>query len=57
MFDAIAAHFKAAGATTVRTLVDRKDATVTGFLKALGFAPSPLQALEMRLGPGARERG
>jgi ribosomal protein S18 acetylase RimI-like enzyme len=49
MFEAIRAHFQAAGATTVRTLVDGKDAGLTGFLKALGFAPSPLQALEIRL--------
>jgi ribosomal protein S18 acetylase RimI-like enzyme len=50
MFEAIVAHFREAGATTVRTLVDGKDAGVTGFLKALGFTPSPLQALEIRLG-------
>ena len=49
MFEAITAHFRAAGVATVRTLVDGQDAPVTGFLKALGFAPSPLQALEIRL--------
>ena len=49
MFEAITEHFREAGATTVRTLVDGKDAGVTGFLRALGFAPSPLQALEIRL--------
>src|SRR5207247_6213179 len=52
MFEAILGHFKASGAATVRTLADGKEAGVTGFLKALGFAPSPLQALELRLGPG-----
>ncbi len=45
MFEAICAHFKEAGVTSVRTLMDGKDATVAGFLKAIGFAPSPLQAL------------
>ena len=49
MFEAIVAHFRAAGAGSVRTLVDGKDTAVTGFLKALGFSPSPLQALEIKL--------
>lgn len=47
MFAAIMEHFKAAGATTVRTLVDEKDTGVTGFLGALGFMPSSLKALEI----------
>lgn len=46
MFDAICAHFKAGGATSVRTLVDRNDAGLTGFLKAIGFGDSSLTALE-----------
>jgi len=49
MFAAIVEHFRAAGATRVHTLVDGKDAAVTAFLKALGFAPSSLQALEIPL--------
>lgn len=49
MFEAIVAHFRALGATSVRTLMDGKDAGVSGFLKALGFEPSTLQALEVRL--------
>jgi len=53
MFDAMRAHFSGQGATTIRTLVDRRDAGVAGFLKALGFAPSPLEALEVKLQPGA----
>src|SRR5438093_784147 len=53
MFEAITGHFRAAGATTIRTLVDGKDAGVTGFLRALGFTPSPLQALEIRLKRGS----
>ncbi len=49
MFDAIVGHFRALGATTVRTLVDGKETAVVGFLTALGFAPSALQALEISL--------
>jgi hypothetical protein len=33
----------------VRTLVDTNDGGVAGFLKAIGFTPAPLQALEMRI--------
>jgi ribosomal protein S18 acetylase RimI-like enzyme len=50
MFAALAEHFRARGARVVRTLVDQKDQGVAGFLGALGFTPSPLQALEARLG-------
>jgi len=49
MFEAMVRHFRASGATTVRTLVDGDDAGVAGFLEALGFEPSPLRALEMRI--------
>jgi len=49
MFEAMLRHFRASGATTVRTLVDGGDAGVAGFLGALGFEPSPLKALEMRI--------
>ena len=55
MFTAIVDHFRAEGAATVRTLVDGKDTGVRGFLEALGFAASPLEALEIRL-KGAGER-
>ena len=51
MFEALLAHFAQAGVASVRTLVDEKDAGVAGFLKAMGFAPSPLQALERPLEP------
>lgn len=47
MFETIVAHFRAAGATTVRTLADMSDRPVAGFLEALGFRPSALQALEL----------
>ena len=49
MFAAIRAHFESRGATSVRTLVDTTDGGVAGFLKAIGFTPAPLQALEIRL--------
>ena len=55
LYEAMVAHFRSRGATTVRTLVDRKDPVVAGFLEKLGFAPSPLQALEVRLAPTAEE--
>jgi ribosomal protein S18 acetylase RimI-like enzyme len=55
MFTAMVDHFRAGGARTVRTLVDRGDAGLTGFLRALGLTPSPLEALEMRLEAPARE--
>ncbi len=49
MFEAVCRHFKDQGAVVIRTLADRKDAGVAGFLDALGFKPSALQALERRL--------
>jgi hypothetical protein len=49
MFEAILTHLRGRGVTSVRTLVDTKDAPVAGFLGALGFAPSTLQAMEIRL--------
>ena len=53
MFGAICAHFKSQGASTVRTLVDRGDPAIGGFLKALGFSPSKLEALEMSIPKGS----
>ena len=49
LFDAVRAGYAARGVTTVRTLTDANDAGITGFLKALGFGPSRLQALEIQL--------
>jgi len=49
MFDAIRTHFAAEGAQSVRTLVDTNDDAVAGFLRAIGFQPAPLQALELKL--------
>ena len=51
LFEAVVGHARRSAALTVRTLADLKDERVAGFLKALGFAPSPLQALEIRLTP------
>lgn len=51
LFDAIRRHFVAEGATSIRTLTDSRDAGVSGFLAALGFQPSPMQALEIQLVP------
>ncbi|HYM80179.1 MAG TPA: GNAT family N-acetyltransferase [Candidatus Limnocylindria bacterium] len=56
LFEAVLRHFRERGAVTVRTLVDGKDTRIDGFLRALGFTPSPLQALEIRLQPGPQER-
>ena len=53
MFAAICAHFKDQGASTVRTMVDRGDPAIGGFLKALGFSPSKLEALEMSIPKGS----
>jgi ribosomal protein S18 acetylase RimI-like enzyme len=49
MFDEIVGHFRAKGATSVRTLVDNRESAITGFLGKLGFTQSPLQALEIKL--------
>ena len=49
MFAAILQYFRAEGAKSVRTLVDDKDTALTGFLGAIGFTPSSLKALEIKL--------
>lgn len=53
LFAAVTAHFEEQGVRTVRTLVNEKDEGVSGFLQAMGFRASPLQALEMALPPSA----
>jgi ribosomal protein S18 acetylase RimI-like enzyme len=55
MFAAMTAHFRAGGARAVRTLVNRKDAALVGFLRALGLGASAFEALEMPLDPEAKE--
>ena len=44
--EAMFEHFKAAGAKTVRTLVSTQSEDIIKYFQALGFAPSPIQALE-----------
>jgi ribosomal protein S18 acetylase RimI-like enzyme len=50
LFDALAGHFKASGAHTLRTFVDAGQTETATFLKAVGFKPSALTALEQKLG-------
>ena len=50
LFEAVSAQLKAAGAATLRTLVDEKsDADLASFLRALGFKDAALTSLEMRI--------
>jgi len=49
LFAALAEHFKGAGAHTLRTFVDSRQAENASFLKAVGFEPGELTALEMPL--------
>jgi len=49
LFDALAEHFKAAGAHTLRTFVDTRQKETATFLEAVGFGPSALTALEQKL--------
>jgi hypothetical protein len=37
-------------------LVDQRDQGVAGYLSAMGFRPSALQALEMSIGAGTEQR-
>ena len=55
MFEAIVRRLREQDAATVRTLVDTRDAPVAAFLQALGFSPSPLQALECRIATQSTE--
>ena len=43
MAEAVLAHFKSQGATSVRTLVDEEMGEIAGFFASLGFAPSSLR--------------
>jgi ribosomal protein S18 acetylase RimI-like enzyme len=53
LFEAVVEHLKREGATTVRTLVEKKDSELATFLRAVGFKDAPLTALEMRIGLSA----
>jgi ribosomal protein S18 acetylase RimI-like enzyme len=54
MFAAMRRHFAEQGAVTIRTLADMDQPGVAGFLTALGFTPSRLQALETPCTPDER---
>jgi len=41
--EAMLAHFRAAGATHVRTLVDEAQTEISGFFTSLGFTPSTIR--------------
>ncbi len=56
LFDAVVSHFRASGVGTIYTLVDAKDEGVAGFMKAMGFSPSRLQAFEMTVPAGTSEK-
>jgi ribosomal protein S18 acetylase RimI-like enzyme len=56
LFEAVQGYYQSQGAASIRTLVDEKDTANAGFLKAMGFTPSPLQALELRLGAASGSR-
>ncbi len=47
--EAMFEHFRASGAKTVRTLVNTQSDDIVKYFLALGFAPSPIQALEKSL--------
>ena len=49
MFDAIVAHFREQGATTVRTMADSEGVRRGGLPAKAGIRASPLTALEIRL--------
>lgn len=49
LFDALAARFKAAGVTRVRTLVDRKDHPILSFFRAQGMVAGPSLQLDKEL--------
>jgi ribosomal protein S18 acetylase RimI-like enzyme len=42
--EAMLAHFRAKGATSVRTLVDDRMGDIGAFFASLGFAPAPVRA-------------
>jgi ribosomal protein S18 acetylase RimI-like enzyme len=47
--DALLEHFRREGALVCRTMVAERDAEIASFLRAMGFGPAPLMALEKRL--------
>ena len=49
LVEALLDHFRSRGAHVARTVVASRDEEIASFLKANGFAPAPLEALERRL--------
>ena len=47
--DALLEHFRSRGAHIARTMVAQRDAEIDKFLRAMGFGPAPVTALERKL--------
>ncbi|MGH2379278.1 MAG: GNAT family N-acetyltransferase [Candidatus Limnocylindria bacterium] len=47
--EALLDHFRSRGANVARTMVAERDVEIDKFLRAMGFAPAQLTALERRL--------
>jgi len=47
--EALLAHFRSRGAKITRTMVAERDREIDAFLRAMGFTPAPLTALERAL--------
>jgi GNAT superfamily N-acetyltransferase len=47
--EALLDHFRARGAKVTRTMVAARDQEIERFLRAMGFTPAPLTALERAL--------
>ena len=49
LMDALLDRFRSRGAHVARTMVARSDGDIDGFIRAMGFVPAALTALERRL--------
>jgi ribosomal protein S18 acetylase RimI-like enzyme len=47
--EALLEHFRSSGAQIARTMVAQRDVEIDKFLRAMGFEPAPVTALERRL--------
>lgn len=56
LFEAVLENMGRRDVAVIRTLVDKKDSDLASFLRAVGFASAPLQALERRV-DGAGQPG
>jgi len=57
LFEAVLETLAERDVVMLRTLVDRKEADLASFLRAVGFQDAPLQALEMRVHAEQRRQG